>query len=533
MWFDLLPPLIYCMAGWLGGYMVCRRGFHDPVDDGLHKSSSPVAHQIDREAISTVAAQQWESQTAREAEIVEATERLRLFARTLAQDVDAHQSEVQAVNNSLHETTDSQREEAICEAVNRLIEANETMQQQLQSAQDQIQSQACQLESAERKANTDALTRVGNRRAFDEHLAKRFAQGPGQAGTLALLDIDNFKQFNDTHGHRTGDEVLRVVAGLISSRLESLGIVARYGGEEFAIVLDGYRLADSLTIVEVARQAIGSREIQFENKRLRVTASVGMAELGHDETADDWLQRADDCLYHSKKMGRDCAHWSERGIYHRVGEETSKSDSLDSESASDSGDMIIEVMPASKPEASRVRPAGEAATGAGASPASHPFPYLPEREDLIVAVRELASHLRTSRMPMSVMAIQIGTLIHGPASRSLLQIVRAASRSIDRIGCDGPTTLIICMPNADVPASLERASQIYRSAESLTLKTRDASQLNLLGIGITPWDGGDDFQLAFDVAEQLARAAVSESIDAIRTSQSQAALVSSESTSAD
>ena len=104
---------------------------------------------------------------------------------------------------------------------------------------DRIQQQTMQIESAERRAETDALTQVPNRRAFDAYLKCVVTQrGPGAAGTLALLDVDLFKQFNDVYGHRAGDEVLRVVANVLHSHLQPFGLVARFGGEEFAIILD-------------------------------------------------------------------------------------------------------------------------------------------------------------------------------------------------------------------------------------------------------------------------------------------------------
>ncbi len=243
-----------------------------------------------------------------DARVVEVAERLRSYAVSMAADVDAHQTKVQAVNDSLIESGETSPETAL-NAVNQLIAANEAMQTQLQQAQDQIHEQAVKIESAEQRAQTDALTRVPNRGAFDAHLEYRYSLGPGKAGTLALLDVDHFKKFNDVYGHRAGDEVLRVVAQLLHARLQGYGLVARYGGEEFVVVLDGYSVEQAKDLIEAARIAIGEREIHFEDKRLRVSASGGVAELAEGETTEQWLQRADDAMYQSKKRGRDCAHW--------------------------------------------------------------------------------------------------------------------------------------------------------------------------------------------------------------------------------
>ncbi len=522
MWFDLIMPIFYCFAGWLGGYIMVRRG--SPAESLMidAESARETGPRVGADSPMTASRREATAQQAREVEIAEATYRLRAFARSLAADVDAHQTEVQAVNNSLSESSDGNSEGAICIAVNRLIEANEAMQRQLQTAQDRIQSQASQLESAERQANTDPLTRVGNRRALDEHLARRVELGPEQAGTLALLDIDNFKRFNDLHGHRTGDEVLRVVAGLIHSRLDSCGIVARYGGEEFAIVLDGHSLEESLQLIESARQAIGSREIQFENKRLRVTASMGLARLDAGETVDGWIQRADDCLYRSKNEGRDCGHWSDAGKYYRIGDACSITEKARGVTSGDRKDTEG-VRNVDERSTTRATPASTVTEVALASE-SHPFPYLPDRAELMVSVAELATHLRSSNMPMTVIAIQLGELVAGPASRSLLQIVRAVSRSIDQIGCDGPTTLLLCIAGADAKAALRRANQILRSAESLKLRINDEDSVNLVGLGIACWNGSDDFEPVFHTAEQLARDAVSETTEPIRVFDAQSSL---------
>ncbi len=95
-------------------------------------------------------------------------------------------------------------------------------------------------------------------------------KGASETSTMALLDVDHFKKFNDNYGHLAGDEVLRIVAGLIHSRLSQYGHVARYGGEEFAIVFDGSSKDEVCQLIEQARNAISQRETVFENKSLRV-----------------------------------------------------------------------------------------------------------------------------------------------------------------------------------------------------------------------------------------------------------------------
>lgn len=111
----------------------------------------------------------------------------------MAASVDAHQSKMQAVNSSLIENEHATAEEVLG-VVNELIEANKTMQRQLNDAQNQVREQSMELESAERRAQTDALNRIPNRRAFDTQMAEQLDKGKSQASTLVLLDVDHLKK---------------------------------------------------------------------------------------------------------------------------------------------------------------------------------------------------------------------------------------------------------------------------------------------------------------------------------------------------
>ncbi|MCG8648431.1 MAG: GGDEF domain-containing protein, partial [Pirellulales bacterium] len=253
MWFDFAIALSCICGGLICGWILhAVGGFGGEVQAAQARRNNaaefPALDEPTRDHISFVA------------------KRLRSYAIAMAADVDAHQTRVQAVNNSLSGDDFPTSPDAVLEAVNELIAANEQMQTQLQSAQERIHDQAAQIESAERRAHTDALTLIPNRGAFDTHLAKRHAQGNGQPTSLALLDVDHFKQFNDVYGHRAGDEVLRVVANMLNVRLESHGLVARFGGEEFAVVMDDCPIETARDLIESVRIAIGQRDIQFEDK---------------------------------------------------------------------------------------------------------------------------------------------------------------------------------------------------------------------------------------------------------------------------
>ncbi|HWK64381.1 MAG TPA: GGDEF domain-containing protein [Rhizobiaceae bacterium] len=161
-------------------------------------------------------------------------------------------------------------------------------------------------ETLEQAALTDALTGMHNRRYFDDALREyieEFRRISRPVG-LMLLDLDHFKQVNDTYGHDVGDEVLRAVATCLKGVTRFHDVAARLGGEEFAVVapdMDGERLTK---FAERIRRAIAAMAIQSGNVRLNVTTSLGLAVWDGKETAEEFYRRADRLLYQAKSMGR-------------------------------------------------------------------------------------------------------------------------------------------------------------------------------------------------------------------------------------
>lgn len=181
-------------------------------------------------------------------------------------------------------------------------------QHQVHELRDRLRTLGRELEDARKEIDLDALTHVGNRRAFDERLTRVTELGTlsGEPACLLFVDIDHFKQVNDRFGHQAGDAVLvRVADALSRAFLRKADFVGRYGGEEFAVILQestlpvasrlAARLADRLRALDYADIALG----------LRVTVSIGIAELAPGESHSAWLQRADRALYDAKRGGRD------------------------------------------------------------------------------------------------------------------------------------------------------------------------------------------------------------------------------------
>jgi diguanylate cyclase (GGDEF)-like protein len=161
-----------------------------------------------------------------------------------------------------------------------------------------------------RIATTDHLTGAANRRAFILEAGKartRFST-TGHLSTLLMLDIDHFKQVNDTYGHATGDAVLRKVGDTLTSHLGISDTLGRLGGEEFGILLHGMDLATAMRHAETLRLALAHATIDRE-PNLRFTASFGVATMSDDiASVDDWLATADRALYAAKHNGRNQVH---------------------------------------------------------------------------------------------------------------------------------------------------------------------------------------------------------------------------------
>ena len=153
---------------------------------------------------------------------------------------------------------------------------------------------------------TDGLTNLSNRKSFDEAVNRACAD-PASTASLAVIDIDHFKRFNDTWGHQTGDQVIRYVASVIGRAGDDPRMAARYGGEEFALLCPGEMVAGIIAELEQMRQEIASRMLKRRstNEDLgTVTISIGVAQRQPGESAMSLVGRADAALYESKRGGR-------------------------------------------------------------------------------------------------------------------------------------------------------------------------------------------------------------------------------------
>ncbi|HVY52047.1 MAG TPA: diguanylate cyclase [Devosia sp.] len=190
----------------------------------------------------------------------------------------------------------------------RMQDANQSLEQKLEASRDDIAALQRDLDEVRRESMLDPLTKIYNRKSFDEGMLKALAEAElGTGFSLMLIDIDHFKRFNDTWGHQTGDQVLRLVAMTLKSNIKGQDIAARYGGEEFAAILPETDLEGALIVADNIRRAIQAKELlkRSTNEKLgRITASFGVAVYHPGDSPSSLIERADRCLYAAKHAGR-------------------------------------------------------------------------------------------------------------------------------------------------------------------------------------------------------------------------------------
>ncbi|MNX75384.1 Response regulator PleD [compost metagenome] len=164
-------------------------------------------------------------------------------------------------------------------------------------------------QTTQQLAITDGLTGVYNRRYFQRQLDNEFRRAPrfGYPIALILIDVDHFKQFNDTHGHLLGDQVLRSMGQILKDSVRETDVVARYGGEEFAVILPETNREQALEVAERIRKHVARHTFWGRSQTpVQVTVSIGVASrLAAETSAEAMVELADAALYEAKRTGRD------------------------------------------------------------------------------------------------------------------------------------------------------------------------------------------------------------------------------------
>lgn len=197
----------------------------------------------------------------------------------------------------------------LASATHKMQEQSAELERKLSETTKEVDRLRANLKEVREEALTDALTGVANRRRFDDAIDDMFraSRASGVPLSLIMADIDHFKNFNDTWGHQTGDQIIRFVAGVLAQFAGDADLVARYGGEEFAVLLPGAHLSHASGLAERIRDMIERKKLMRKstNEDLgHITVSFGVSGLRANEQAADLIERADRNLYLSKERGR-------------------------------------------------------------------------------------------------------------------------------------------------------------------------------------------------------------------------------------
>lgn len=231
-------------------------------------------------------------------------------ARAVEQDAEGRVTRIIGAHQDIHARRVAQLE--LLEQ-NRLLQAgNVTLEKRLRKKAEELEKRNRELQDKiaqiEHISNTDPLTRIANRKKFEEELSREKSRADRYHHplSLAIFDIDHFKQVNDTYGHKTGDGVLQNLTAFVAAHIRDIDVFARWGGEEFVLIFPDIPLEGALSGANKLRQLISEREMV---PGLKVTCSFGVTEYQSGDSIEQLFGRIDNALYRAKNAGRNRVEW--------------------------------------------------------------------------------------------------------------------------------------------------------------------------------------------------------------------------------
>jgi len=236
--------------------------------------------------------------------------------------VHAHVQNIQSTVEAAPESSQLKQQiqgrlDAIRKHLDQYRETEETRQQHLEIQLAHLNSRVHGMENEGEKlrqrlqekheqAVRDPLTGLHNRLAYDERIMQEFARWKryGQSTVLMMIDVDHFKNVNDTYGHKAGDKALVLIADQLHSHLRESDFLARFGGEEFIVLMPETGLDSAVVAAEKLRAAVEQCQFHYQNTQVSITVSAGLAQLRKDDNPESLFQRADEAMYRAKEAGR-------------------------------------------------------------------------------------------------------------------------------------------------------------------------------------------------------------------------------------
>jgi diguanylate cyclase len=433
----------------------------------------------------------------------EALSRLRDLAARVAADVGEHSHRVEEINEELT-AADAHETEAVVAVVAKLVQVNTQMQEQLASAEGKLQEQARQIESHAAEARTDFLTLLANRRAFDDELARLAAESrtSGKTFSLAMLDIDHFKRFNDSYGHQAGDEVLRRISRVLCANAREGDIVARYGGEEIAVLFPATTVDQAQELVERMRESIDLAYFRFSGVSLHVTASLGVAALGPKEDPAELVKRADAALYAAKEAGRNQAHWHDGRETHPIARRQVVPPRPEKPAEEPSAETPAQA--AAQTVAAQPAAAAKAETPRNDAEANNVLARLVNRTAFCTVLsNRLAECRRGSPSPAVVLAriddferivTQHGETAGAIVHRTLAHFLLAAVREMDTVAHYDSVTFAMLLPGTSLVNAAHVCERLRKAVAASALPLNGGQVKFTISLGGAEANEGDDLE---------------------------------------
>lgn len=253
----------------------------------------------------------------REQKIEDSAEKLRQILSTLADVVGNVNDAADSSSNVLGEAkikisnikASQYVEEAslLIDEIDRVISSNNTLKTELVKSRDELKAQQEKIENLQTAVRIDALTELANRASLKEHIDRQlslYQRDEKEVFCLMMIDVDHFKNINDTHGHIAGDRILKGLSIKLKAYMRSSDFVARYGGEEFAVIILKADVSQAAVIADKLRSSIELSKFALDNIKLKVTISIGVTQVLKNDTMERLIERADEALYRAKNGGR-------------------------------------------------------------------------------------------------------------------------------------------------------------------------------------------------------------------------------------
>jgi len=183
---------------------------------------------------------------------------------------------------------------------------NQALSEQVINMEKETVELKCRLEENKKKLIMDTLTGIHNRMAYNDQIKMLMArwQRYGELFSYAIIDIDHFKNVNDTYGHNTGDKVLKLIATIMKKNIRETDTLFRIGGEEFVLILPNTDREKAAPIIEKIRKSVSNSGFRFKEEKVIINISAGLTQVNDSDTVESLYERADEGLYKAKETGR-------------------------------------------------------------------------------------------------------------------------------------------------------------------------------------------------------------------------------------